>query len=130
MRVASHPMSESDSSLDESDESLAELLTLTRVVWSGFTIYTNSAGQRHRRHGPAVIYPCGSKFWFQNGLHHRSDGPAEIHPDGTEHWYLHGNRHRVDGPAVIHPGGRVFWWLRGQQLTESEWKRRVALENT
>ena len=117
--------------MNSTDDDLAELLTLNRAVDTMCIIrYRNSAGQLHRIWGPAVIYPRGSKFWFQNGLHHRSDGPAEIHPDGTEHWYLHGNRHRVDGPAVIHPGGRVFWWLRGQQLTESEWKRRVALENT
>ena len=79
MRVASHPMSESDSSLDESDESLAELLTLTRVVWSGFTIYTNSEGVRHRVLGPAVIHTNGSTHWYQNGVLIRSHkgGPCD-----------------------------------------------------
>ena len=68
MRVASHPMSESDSSLDESDESLAELLTLTREVDADGTIrYLNSAGQRHRTHGPAVILPNGDLHWFREG---------------------------------------------------------------
>ena len=59
---------DSDSSLDESDEILAELLTLTRVVDELGTIrYLNSEGQLHRVHGPAVIYKDGRKRWFQMG---------------------------------------------------------------
>ena len=79
MRVASHPMSESDSSLDESDEILAELLTLNREVWSGFTIYTNSEGVRHRMHGPAVSHTNGSTHWYQNGvlIQSRKGGPCD-----------------------------------------------------
>ena len=61
----------SDSSLDESDESLAELLTLTCVVDELGAIstirYLNSEGQLHRVHGPAVIYNDGRKRWFQMG---------------------------------------------------------------
>ena len=56
---------------------------------------------------------------------------VEVNQWGTTIYCIHlGKLHRIHGPAVIHPGGRVFWWLRGQQLTESEWKRCVALENT
>ena len=58
----------SDSSLDESDEILAELLTLTCVVDELGTIrYLNSEGQLHRVHGPAVICKDGRKRWFQMG---------------------------------------------------------------
>ena len=52
----------------ESDEILAELLTLTCVVDELGTIrYLNSEGQLHRVHGPAVIYKDGRKRWFQMG---------------------------------------------------------------
>ena len=58
----------SDSSLDESDEILAELLTLTCVVDElGTIMYLNSEGQLHRVHGPAVICKDGRKRWFQMG---------------------------------------------------------------
>ena len=104
----------SDSSLDESDESLAELLTLTREVDADGTIrYLNSAGQRHRRHGPAVILPNGTEYWCQHGDRHRVDGPAVIYPDGTEYWYQHGDRHRTDGPAAIYSDGSEIWYEHG-----------------
>ena len=72
-----------------SDSALAELLTLNcRIGQFGETIYTNSDGQLHRVHGPAVVYPNGSEFWFQCGQHHRIDGPASIYADGLRRWYL------------------------------------------
>ena len=83
----------SDSSLDESDESLAELLTLTREVDAdGTIIYLNSEGEEHRVHGPAVIFDSGAEYWCQNGELHRVGGPAVIRSDGTQYWYLHGDR--------------------------------------
>lgn len=80
----------SDSSTCKSDESLVELLTLNREVDSmGTIIYRNSEGKPHRIHGPAVLCPDGTEFWYQNGQLHREDGPALVDPRGEKHWYLH-----------------------------------------
>ena len=107
--------------MNSTDDDLAELLTLNRAVDTMCIIrYRNSAGQLHRIWGPAVIYPSGSKFWFQNGLHHRSDGPAVIYPDGSEWWYQRGQIHREDGPAAIYPDGEVCWYLVGVQITKDQ----------
>ena len=104
----------SDSALDESDESLAELLTLTCEVGAdGTIIYRNSEGQPHRIHGPAVIYNDRKLAWYSNGQIHRADGPAVIFPDGYRAWYSNGRRHRVGGPAVIHPNGDELWFEDG-----------------
>ena len=45
------------------DDHLAELLILTCVVNEHGTAYYNSAGQLHRIHGPAIIWPDGSTAW-------------------------------------------------------------------
>ena len=52
--------------------------------------YYNAAGQKHREHGPAVIWSDGSKFWYQNGLPHRTDGPAIELGDCIKEWYING----------------------------------------
>ena len=89
---------DSDSSLDESDESLAELLTLTREVdVLGTVRWRNSEGEEHRAHGPAVIFDSGTELWCQNGELHRVGGPAVIYKDGTQYWYVHGVASRSPG---------------------------------
>ena len=111
MSMTSHPVNakcESDSALDESDQSLAELLTLTKYVDSGGTIhYFNSAGEPHRTHGPAVLCPDGTEVWYRNGELHRTDGPAVAYADGYELWYLH-----------------------DEMLCESECKKKIAKMST
>ena len=125
MRIESSPLGFSH--MNHTDESVAELLTLTREVDDWGTIrYRNSAGQLHRIHGPAMTLPDGSEIWFQTSRLHREGGPADTWPDGTEYWYLDGMRHRVGGPAVIYQDGDCQWWLNGQQLTEYEWRDQVA----
>ena len=49
-------------------------------------------GEIHRDNDqPAVIYPDGTKYWYQNGMPHRdNDQPAVIYPAGTKFWYQHG----------------------------------------
>ena len=95
------------SSLDESDESLAELLTLTREVNVYGTVrWRNSRGDLHRAHGAAVIYTDGSEYWYQDGL-----------------------RHSIYGPAVIYADGPILWYLHGDIMSEPEWKRAVAIMN-
>lgn len=99
------------------DDILAELLTLTltRTDTVGGVEYTNSEGQLHRIHGPAVIYPNGLGGWYYHGRLHRENGPAITHPDGSEDWYHHGRRHRSDGPAEIWADGTQCWWLHGRR---------------
>ena len=86
------------------DQELVEILTLTcETDEHGVINYRNSAGELHRVCGPAVIYPDGSEWWYQQGQIHREDGPAVIYQDGD-----------------------CQWWLNGQQLTEYEWRDQVA----
>lgn len=75
-------------SFKESDDSLAELLTLTCEVdeW-GAIRYRNSEGELHRVCGPAVIYPDGSEWWYQRGQIHREDGPAAMRCAGI--WWVY-----------------------------------------
>ena len=109
------------------DDILAELLTLTltRTDTVGGVEYTNSEGQLHRIHGPAVIYPNGLGGWYYHGRLHRENGPAITSPDGFEGWYHHGLRHRTDGPAVIRSDGQQQWCLDGHHVTQDEWRNKV-----
>lgn len=79
------------------DKQLAELLTLTREVRTHRTTYKNSAGEKHRRYGPAV------------------------QANGTEFWYWHGALHSVYGPAIIWSNGSQEWYWHGQRMTQAEW---------
>ena len=73
------------------DEQLIELLTIAHEMGAdGEVRYNNSTGQLHRMHGPAVIYPDGTEFWYQRDKLHRIDGPAKILFDGKCQWYLDG----------------------------------------
>ena len=86
-----------------SDDALAELLTLTMEVGShGTTTYRNHLGQKHRVHGPAIIYPGGEKRWYQ-----------------------HDRLHREDGPAIEWGDGRNDWLLNGEYLTEEQFNERI-----
>ena len=72
-------------------DQLAEELTLRRKVGEdGIIQYLNERGELHRIYGPAVIYPNGYEFWFQNGRLHRLDGPAVIHINGFRFWFIDG----------------------------------------
>ena len=72
-----------------SDSALAELLSLTmEVSCSGTIRYRNHLGQMHRVYGPAVLYPGGDMYWYQNGQLHREDGPAVIYSNGLQRWFL------------------------------------------
>lgn len=87
-----------------SDDVISELLTLRVVVNQyGSVCYTNSAGLRHRKYGPALIWADGTQFWLQNDILHRTDGPAVISPNDNSH----------------------EWWVHGQEMSEqefNEWK--------
>jgi hypothetical protein len=83
----------------------------------------------HRTDGPAVEYADGSKVWYVDGKFHRTDGPAEEYADGTKYWYRDGKLHRTDGPAIEYADGSKFWYLDDVQLTEAQWRKRVAKPN-
>ena len=92
------------SHMNHTDESVAELLTLTLTVdEAGTRRYRNSAGELHRIHGPAVTYT-----------------------DGSEKWFLGGRRHRTNGPAVVYPHGFNSWYLYGELMSKAELKKKVA----
>lgn len=109
-------------------DAVFELLSLNVETNSLGTIgYTNSSGQWHRIHGPALIFPSGTKYWYQNGQLHRLDGPAVENADGEKFWYQNGQRHRVDGPAVELADGGVEYWIRGVSFNEAEFNTARAL---
>ena len=109
------------------DAALAELMTLTVSTDEfGDTIYRNHLGQRHRIHGPAVIFTDdGTLTWYQNDKCHREDGPAVEQLDGSKMWCIDGRVHRVDGPAIEWPDGRKEWWLDGKQVTRKQHKKKI-----
>ena len=55
-----------------------------------------------------------------NGKFHNPDGPAIIYPSGSKAWYQNGCRHRTDGPAVERADGSKEYWINGKQLTQLE----------
>ena len=71
-------------------------------------------GKYHRADGPAVIWSCGTQFWYLNGKYHRADGPAIISATGSQEWWVNDKLHRTDGPAVISATGTQHWYLNGK----------------
>lgn len=79
----------------------------------------------HREDGPAIIYPNGTKIWFQNGKHHRVDGPAVEWYDGGQIWYQYGKLHRLDGPAST-TLGEDYYAINGRDVWQREFPTAVA----
>jgi len=70
---------------------------------------------------PAVIWPSGSKGWYQNGKRHRdNDKPAVIWSNGIKAWVKNGELHRNDNPAVIHPSGYKIWYQNGKKHRDND----------
>lgn len=109
-------------------DTVFELLRLNVEINSKGTVcYSNSRGQWHRIHGPALIFPSGTKYWYQNGQLHRLDGPAIENADGDKFWYQNGQLHRVDGPAVERADGSVEYRIYGVKFNEDEFNTARAL---
>jgi hypothetical protein len=83
----------------------------------------------HRLDGPAVEYADGTKYWYRDGKNHRTDGPAVECADGSKAWYRNGKCHREDGPAIEYATGGKQWYLDSEELTEAQWRKRVAKPN-
>jgi hypothetical protein len=60
------------------------------IILDNMHLVYNRYGVYHKTDGPAIIYPSGTKKWYQYGLFHRDDGPAIIWSDGEIRWYLRG----------------------------------------
>jgi hypothetical protein len=74
----------------------------------------------HRVDGPALIYPNGTKEYYQDGQLHRMDGPAIEHADGTKEYYQNNLRHREDGPAVCGSESQpTFYYQEGKLHREA-----------
>ena len=82
----------------------------------GNKIWRNKAGRLHRISGPAVEYPDGTKYWYQNNKMHRDDGPAIEQAGGNKYWYRNGKRHRNDGPAIERVDGTKEYWINGKRI--------------
>ena len=57
----------------------------------------------------------GTRQWFDaKGLLHRRNGPAIECPDGSKHWWVHGRLHRASGPAIDNASGYQRWFEQGK----------------
>ena len=95
----------------------------TEILEGGTQIWKNSEGQYHRDHDlPAVVWPSGTSYWYQNGLLHRdNDLPAIVWPDGRCEWCINGLRHRDnDLPAVIWPDDWCYWYQNDRYIREAQ----------
>ena len=76
-----------------------------------------------------IVLPNGIKIWSnEEGQLHRDDGPAMIWPDGTKLWYQNDKRHRTDDPAVILSDGSEEWFLNDKQYSFTEWADKLNLD--
>lgn len=84
------------------------------------TIYWGSPSWRPSRPiGPSFIRPNGFvQFSSSSGVQFsRKQGPAVIYPDGGIFYYNQlGHRHREDGPAIIYPHGDKAYFINGIQM--------------
>ena len=58
------------------------------------------------------------------GMLHHENAPAVVWPGGTKEWYQTGLRHRTDGPAVEWSGGYKEYWVDGSYYYESEFNAK------
>ena len=91
----------------------------------GTKYWYDEQGEWHRRNGPAIEWPDGSKAWFVNGKRHRRNGPAAEWTNGDKGWWINGKRHRLDGPAVVYLNGTKEWWIDGIEYSYEDWKKEV-----
>ena len=110
---------------EQSDDALAELLTLTVEVDKWGVSYRNHLGLFHRVHGPAYISIENNKHWYRNSKLHREDGPAIEYANGDNWWFQNDEPHRIDGPAFQRVSGEHGWFIYGEKLTEEEFNERV-----
>ncbi len=73
-------------------------------------------------------------YYDDQGRYHRKDGPAVMKPGGSKHWYKHGIRHRLDGPASEYRGGAYLeatdcWFIDGTIYTEKEFNKQIQERN-
>jgi hypothetical protein len=86
-------------------------------------------GERHRPEhlGPAWIKITPSlQLYYSAGNLHRRGGPAMIYPS-SEKWYQCNRLHRADGPAITRRRPNAFmheieWWFNGNRFKDvDEW---------
>jgi len=67
--------------------------------------------------------------YYKGYLIHRKHGPAIEWNDGDKYWSLNGKRHREDGPAVERITGEKTWYLNGKRYSEEEYLKIMNLKN-
>jgi len=78
-------------------------MQVVKTTYQNIEIYRIvSSGNIHREDGPAMIFPNGTKKWYQHNKFHRENGPAIEWSDGDRYWYINDNFHRFNGPAIEH----------------------------
>ena len=68
---------------------------------------------------PTVYRPGGMKEWrnSEGQLHRDNDKPAVIYPNGHYYWYQNGKQHRDnDLPAIIWSDSYCQWWIDGELI--------------
>ena len=73
--------------------------------------------------------PVKSTFNHHHVHHSFNDEPAVIWPDGTKSWYNNGKRHRETGAAIIWSDGTKSYFLNGVKYPFHEWLQLTPLSN-
>ena len=74
------------------------------------------------------INAVGDKFYYKDKamtIRHREDGPAAEWFNGDKAWLVDGSIHRTDGPAFEYVDGSKYWYIEGENLTESQFNKRM-----
>jgi len=51
---------------------------------------------------------------------------VRVYSSGGRFWYLNDERHCEHGPAIEYDNDYKAWYLKGEQLTETEFNRRMS----
>lgn len=92
-----------------------------KTFYAGVEKWVTDKDVLHRKNGPALIYPNGTKHWYFFGKLHRDNGPAIESANGVRKWYVNGRLHRTDGHAMEWPDGDKYYCLNGFLYSKEEW---------
>lgn len=80
----------------------------------------------------STVDTFGVKSWKdKTGRYHRKDGPAIVYPNGSKSWYIHGRLHRLDGPAFDYVKIKG-WFVNGEKApvkTQEEFEKWLKVRN-
>ena len=76
---------------------------------------------------PTEVWEDGTKVWRNSdGYRHReNDRPAYITFDGYMSWNDNHNWHGETGPAIIWNDGNCKYYINAEEISHSDWFKRI-----